>query len=84
MPKRSLPKRSEVDQLDRAITELLAKPGAKPETGDSELMPLLSIAAQLHQLPRENFKARLIWKGNHPWQPQQKLSPQFVLSRLRG
>jgi len=59
MPKRSLPKRSEVDQLDRAITELLAKPGAKPETGDSELMPLLSIAAQLHQLPRENFKARL-------------------------
>jgi len=59
MPKRSLPKRSEVDQLDRAITELLAKPNAKPETGDSELMPLLRIAAQLHQLPREDFKARL-------------------------
>jgi PhnB protein len=59
MPKRSLPNRNLIDQLDQAVTELLATPSAKPQWADSELMPLLNLAAQLRELPREDFKARL-------------------------
>jgi len=54
-----MPKRSLIDQLDRAITVLLAGPEVKPESGDPELMPLLRVAVQLRQLPPENFKMRL-------------------------
>ena len=64
MPKRSLPKRttpnrSMINQLDQAVTDLLAAPGAKLPSGDPELLPLLRIAAELRQLPREDFKAQL-------------------------
>jgi PhnB protein len=59
MPKRSLPSSSEIEQLDQAVTALLATPGAKPEAVDPELIPLLHIAAQLRQLPREDFRIRL-------------------------
>jgi PhnB protein len=48
-----------IDQLDQAVTELLAAPKAKLHTGDPELLPLLRVAAELRQLPREDFKARL-------------------------
>ncbi len=54
-----MPKRSLIDQLEQAVTGLLATPGSKPEAGDPELMPLLRIAAQLRELPREDFKIRL-------------------------
>ena len=54
-----MPKRSLIDQLDQAINALLAEPDATLPAADSELLPLLSIAAELRQLPRENFKARL-------------------------
>jgi PhnB protein len=54
-----MPKRSLIDQLEQAVTVLLARPGAKPEAPDAELMPLLRIAAQLRELPREDFKIRL-------------------------
>jgi PhnB protein len=63
MPKRSLPNRPlskrMVDKLDLAVTELLAAPGTRVQSGDLELMPLLRIAAELRRLPREGFKARL-------------------------
>jgi PhnB protein len=59
MPKRSLPNRLMIDKLDQAVTELLAAPGARLQPGDPELLPLLRIAAELRQLPREDFKARL-------------------------
>ena len=59
MPKRSLPNRAMIDKLDQAVTELLAAPGARVQSGDPELLPLLRIAAELRQLPREDFKARL-------------------------
>jgi PhnB protein len=63
MPKRSLPNpslsKSMVDKLDLAVTELLAAPGTRVQSDDPELMPLLRIAAELLQLPREDFKARL-------------------------
>jgi len=59
MPKRSLPNRKLIDQLDQAVTQLLAAPVVTVETADPELMPLLRVAAELRQLPREDFKARL-------------------------
>ena len=69
MPKRSLPNRLMpnrliIDKLDQAVTELLATPQTVPEndklqSGDPQLMPLLRVAAELRQLPREDFKARL-------------------------
>jgi PhnB protein len=59
MPKRSLPNRSLVEQLDRAVTELLAAPVVTVHSADPELLPLLHIAAELRQLPRDDFKARL-------------------------
>ena len=64
MPKRSLPKhkmpnRKLIDQLDQAVTQLLATRVVTVATGDPELLPLLHVAAELRQLPREDFKARL-------------------------
>ena len=59
MPKRSLPNKVMIEQLDQAVTELLAAPTAKLQSGDAELLPLLRVAAELRQLPREDFKARL-------------------------
>jgi PhnB protein len=54
-----MPKRSLIDQLDQAINALLAQPDATRPAADSELGPLVRIAAELRQLPREDFKARL-------------------------
>ena len=64
MPKRSLPKhkmpnRKLIDQLDQAVTQLLATRVVTVAAGDPELLPLLHVAAELRQLPREDFKARL-------------------------
>ncbi|MGC2184568.1 MAG: VOC family protein [Terriglobales bacterium] len=59
MPKRSLPNRSKVDQLDQAVTQLLAAPVVVLQSADPELLPLLHIAAELRRLPREDFKQRL-------------------------
>lgn len=57
MPKRSLPKL--IEQLDQAVTQLLSSRVITIHSGDPELLPLLHIAAQLRQLPGEDFKARL-------------------------
>src|SRR5437867_13238166 len=54
-----MPKRSLTDQLDQAIERMLARPhGELPEV-DGSLAPLLRIARQLRDLPRENFKPSL-------------------------
>ena len=59
MPKRSLPNRSLIDQLDQAVTQLLATRVVTVQSANPELLPLLHIAAQLRQLPREDFKTHL-------------------------
>ena len=59
MPERSLPSRSLIEQLDQAVAQLLATPMVTVQSADPELLPLLHIAAQLRQLPREDFKSRL-------------------------
>jgi len=57
MPKRSLPKL--IEQLDQAVTQLLSSGVMTVQSGEPELLPLLHIAAQLRQLPRQDFEARL-------------------------
>jgi len=59
MPKRSLPNRRLIDQLDQAVTQLLAAPVVAVRSANPELLPLLHIAAELRQLPRQDFKQRL-------------------------
>ena len=59
MPKRSPAGKPEFEQLDRAIEAMLAGAEAEPRGTDPSLAPLLRIAAELRDLPRENFKARL-------------------------
>jgi PhnB protein len=59
MPKRSLPNSKLIDQLDDAVTQLLAAPVVTIASAEPELLPLLHIAAELRRLPREDFKARL-------------------------
>lgn len=47
------------EQLDQAIEAMLRTPGAPPAVTDPQLSELLSLAAELRALPREDFKARL-------------------------
>jgi PhnB protein len=59
MPKRSLPNRILIEQLDQAVSQLMTAPVVTVQSADPELMPLLNVAAQLRGLPREDFKTRL-------------------------
>ncbi len=63
MPKRSLnPGNSDakkIEQLNRAVDVLLARADGKLPKLDASVEPLVRIAADLRDLPRENFKARL-------------------------
>lgn len=63
MPKRSLSNRALIDQLDRAVQAMLARPDG-PVVGlredfDPSVAALLGIARDLRDLPREDFKVRL-------------------------
>ncbi len=63
MPKRSLNPRSEdpkkIEQLNRAVEALLARAGSKPAKVDASVEPLVRLAEDLRDLPREEFKVRL-------------------------
>ncbi len=59
MPKNSPSRRTKVDQLNQAIESLLAGRPAVESNPDASLYPLLQIAQDLRDLPRQNFKARL-------------------------
>lgn len=54
-----MPKRSRFDQLDQAVQALLAQPDSLLPSAEAELAPLVSLAAALRDLPREEFKNRL-------------------------
>jgi PhnB protein len=61
---KKMPRRSLIEQLDEAVQTVLARPlGAHPDATlprvDARVAPLLRIAAELRDLPREDFKARL-------------------------
>jgi PhnB protein len=62
MPKRSLnPGNNEkkIEQLNRALDAVLARVDGKPPKVDASVEPLVRVAANLRDLPREEFKARL-------------------------
>ena len=48
-----------IDQLDQAITDILANPSVMPSGVDASLIDLLQLARDLRQLPRPNFKVEL-------------------------
>jgi len=48
-----------IDQLDQAVTEILANPAVVPSSVDASLVDLLHIARELRELPRPDFKVRL-------------------------
>lgn len=54
-----MPKRSLSEQLDQAVQALLSRPDSLLPSAEAELAPLLSVAAALRDLPREEFKLRL-------------------------
>jgi PhnB protein len=62
MPKRSLNPNNDakkIEQLNRAVDVLLARADGRPAKVDASIEPLVSLAADLRSLPREEFKARL-------------------------
>jgi PhnB protein len=54
-----MPKRSLIEQLDDAVQAIIAHPHAPLPSVNARLAPLVRIAAELRDLPRQNFKARL-------------------------
>ena len=54
-----MPKRSRFDQFEQAVEALLSRPDSLLPSAEAELAPLLSVAAELRYLPREEFKLRL-------------------------
>jgi PhnB protein len=58
-----MPRQNRIEELDRAITALLAgragKPPARAWRASAALAPLVRLAGELRQLPREEFRSRL-------------------------
>jgi uncharacterized glyoxalase superfamily protein PhnB len=52
-------KLSRLEQLDLALDALLLRPSDAQPPADAELAPLVVVAAQLRDLPREDFRIRL-------------------------
>jgi PhnB protein len=57
MPKRSLTK---IEQLNRAVNAMVARTDGKAPGVDASVEPLVRMAAELRDLPRESFKERLL------------------------
>jgi PhnB protein len=54
-----MPKRSPIEELDRAVEAILARRDSDVPRGGSRSVALLRVAAELRDLPRQDFKARL-------------------------
>jgi len=54
-----MPRRSLIEQLDEAVQLMVGNPRAPLPRGDAGVSPLVRIAAELRDLPREDFKIRL-------------------------
>src|SRR5579872_3799638 len=63
MPKRSPNPRSDhikqAEQLNRALDVVLARTNSQPAKMDANIEPLVRLAAELRDLPRQEFKTRL-------------------------
>jgi len=54
-----MPRRSLIEQLDEAVQLVIGNPGAPLPRGEAGVSALVRIAAELRDLPREDFKMRL-------------------------
>ena len=54
-----MPRRSLIEQLDEALQLVIGNPDAPLPRGNAGINPLVRLAAELRDLPRENFKMRL-------------------------
>jgi PhnB protein len=54
-----MPRRSLIEQLDDAVQGVIRNPGSPLPVGEAGVNPLVRIAAELRDLPRESFKMRL-------------------------
>ena len=54
-----MPRRSLIEQLDEALQLVIGNPSAPLPRGDVGIGPLVRIAVELRDLPREEFKTRL-------------------------
>jgi PhnB protein len=52
-------KRNLIEELDAVVSDVLANPQARLPHAESEIAPLARIAAELRNLPRQEFKAQL-------------------------
>jgi PhnB protein len=55
-----MPNLSLIEQLNEAVEMILASSGAARPSGDASIAELLAVAAELRDLPRTDFRARLI------------------------
>ena len=54
-----MPRRSLIEQLDEAVQAAISNPAAPIPHGEAGVSPLVRVAVELRDLPRENFKIRL-------------------------
>jgi len=54
-----MPRRSLIEQLDDAVQAAISNPAAALPRGNAGVSPLVRVAAELRDLPREQFKTRL-------------------------
>jgi PhnB protein len=59
MPKRSLTNQQKIEQLNQAVDVMLARKDGKFPKTDVNIEPLVRLAADLHDLPRQGFRTRL-------------------------
>jgi PhnB protein len=59
MPKRSLTNQQKIEQLNQAVDVMLAQKDGKFPKRDVNVEPLVRLAADLRDLPRQSFKTRL-------------------------
>ncbi|MFZ0770111.1 MAG: VOC family protein [Candidatus Sulfotelmatobacter sp.] len=59
MPKRSLTNQQKIEQLNQAVDVMLARKDGKLPGTDTNIEPLVRLAANLRELPRQSFKTRL-------------------------
>jgi len=69
--------RSIIDQLDDAVTALLAKPAIDWSVEDPAVASLVAIAQELRDLPHEEFRKQLAteFKGENMSTPRMKVDP---------
>ena len=70
-----------IDQLDIAISQIVADPGVQIASADAAVLDLLGVARDLRKLPRPDFKARLKAELERKASMSTKMTTKTVLYR---